>query len=135
MVEEGWISDDITRQIIHRYLDELIDKGIDALVLGCTHYPMLADEIKKVTGDNITLVNPAFECAREFRYLLEENGLLCEVSQELGHEFYVSDGPKAFAELAESFLGEDIVTRANVKVYNFENDDSILRTYEIKRSV
>lgn len=133
LVEEGWIDDDITRQVIHRYLDELIEKEIDALVLGCTHYPLLADEIKKVTGDGITLVNPAFECAREFRYLLEENDLLCQENRVPEHEFYVSDGPKAFAELADSFLGEGIVKRANVKVHNFENDDSFLRTYEIKR--
>ena len=133
LVEEGWISDDITRQVIHRYLDDLIEKEIDALVLGCTHYPLLADEIAKVTGDGITLVNPAFECAREFRYLLEENDLLCEIKQEEEHEFYVSDGPKAFAELADSFLGEGIVKRANVNVHSFENDDELLKTYQIKR--
>ena len=133
LVEEGWISDDITRLVIHRYLDELVEQGIDALVLGCTHYPLLADEIGKVVGEKITLVNPAYECAREFRYVLEENDLLCQETQTPEHEFYVSDGPKAFAELANSFLGEGIIKRENVKVHNFENDDSILRTYEIKR--
>ena len=133
LVEEGWISDDITRQVIHRYIDELIEKGIDALVLGCTHYPLLANEIQNVVGDRIKLVNPAFECAREFRYLLEENDLLSVEENELEHEFYVSDGPKAFAELADSFLGEGIVKRANVKVHNFESDDEFLKTYEIKR--
>jgi glutamate racemase len=93
----------------------------------------LANEIAKVTGDRIKLVNPAFECAREFRYLLEENGLLCEEQREPEHEFYVSDGPKAFAELANSFLGEGIVKRANVQVHNFESDDSLVKTYQIKR--
>ena len=133
LVEEGWISDDITRQVIHRYLDDLLEKGIDALVLGCTHYPLLAEEIRKVAGDGIKLVNPAYECAREFRYVLEENDLLCREDQKPEHEFYVSDGPKAFAELAESFLGEGIIKRANVKVHNFEYEDSDLKTYEIKR--
>ncbi|MBP5178832.1 MAG: glutamate racemase [Lachnospiraceae bacterium] len=133
LVEEGWISDDITRQVIHRYLDELVEKEIDALVLGCTHYPILAGEIGKITGEGITLVNPAFECAKEFRYLLEENDLLCEEERIPEHEFYVSDGPKACAELAESFLGEGIVKRTNVAVHNFENEDSDIKTYQIKR--
>ena len=120
LVEEGWISDDITRQVIHRYLDELLEKNIDALVLGCTHYPILTEEIAKITGDKIRLVNPAYECAREFRYLLEENDLMCEKEQKTEHHFYVSDGPKAFAELAKTFLGEGIVRQDNVTVHNFE---------------
>jgi len=120
LVEEGWIADDITRQIIHRYLDDLLEKDIDALILGCTHYPLLAEEIRKVAGKGITLVNPAFECAREFRYMLEENDLLCEEKQEPRHEFYVSDGPEAFAELAGEFLGEGIVKPDDVKIRNFD---------------
>lgn len=120
LVEEGFIDDDITRQIIHRYLDGLIAKNIDALILGCTHYPLLAEEIGKVTGEKIKLVNPAFECAREFRYLLEENDLLCEEVQEVQHEFYVSDGPDSFVKLADSFLGNGIVKPDNVRIWNFE---------------
>jgi len=120
LVEEGWIDDDITRQIIHRYLDDLIGKNIDALILGCTHYPLLADEIGKVAGEKIKLVNPAFECAREFRYLLEENDLLCEEQQDPEHEFYVSDGPEAFVKLADAFLGNGIVRPENVRIWNFE---------------
>ena len=120
LVEEGWISDDITRQVIHRYLDDLVEKDIDALVLGCTHYPILAGEIGKITGDKVKLVNPAFECAREFRYVLEENDILCEEENPHENEFYVSDDPTSFAGFANSILGEGSVKKDNVFIKNFD---------------
>ena len=120
LVEEGWIDDDVTRSIIHRYLDGLLKKNIDALILGCTHYPLLAEEIGKVTGDKVKLVNPAFECAREFRYVLEENDILCEEENPHENEFYVSDDPVSFAKFANSILGDGSVKAENVFIKNFD---------------
>lgn len=120
LVEEGWIDDEITTQVIHRYIDGLLSKGIDSLVLGCTHYPLLAKKIGEVAGDDVTLVNPAFECARDFRKVLEDNELLCEACEPPIHEFYVSDGPVAFAKFANSILGEGSVLPENVMIKCFE---------------
>ncbi|MCQ2496921.1 MAG: glutamate racemase [Lachnospiraceae bacterium] len=120
LVEEGWIHDDITKQIIHRYIDGLLAKGIDSLVLGCTHYPLLAETIAEVVGKGITLVNPAYECAKDFKLVLEENELLNDVSSQPVHEFFVSDGPVPFAKFANSILGEGTILPENVLIKCFE---------------
>ena len=86
LVEEGWVNDEITDLIIHRYLDDMLKNDIDSLVLGCTHYPLLRDRIQMAVGDGINLVNPAFESSREFKYVLEENGLLNEPAGNLHKE-------------------------------------------------
>lgn len=110
LVEEGWIDDPITDKIIHRYLDGLIDHNIDSLVLGCTHYPLLRHRIQEAVGADVTLVNPAYETAKAFKYLLEENNLLNETLSDSDeapiprHEFYVSDSPAQFLSFANSVL-------------------------------
>ncbi|MBR4724256.1 MAG: glutamate racemase [Lachnospiraceae bacterium] len=122
LVEEGWIDDEITDMIIHRYLDGLLKNGIDSLVLGCTHYPLLRDRIQKAAGNEITLVNPAFESSREFKYLLEENGLLNENAAPgaIAHKFFVSDGAARFAEFAARILQNYTVTPDSVTVHSFD---------------
>ena len=123
LVEEGWIDDEITDMIIHRYLDEIVSDGIDSLVLGCTHYPLLKERIQKAVGSGITLVNPAFESSREFKYVLEENGLLCPPADsgasQPAHEFYVSDGAARFRGFAEQILGAPL-PEASVSLHPFE---------------
>ncbi|MCR5684129.1 MAG: glutamate racemase [Lachnospiraceae bacterium] len=123
LVEEGWIDDEITDLIIHRYLDEITAEGIDSLVLGCTHYPLLKARIQQAVGDGITLVNPAFESSREFKYVLEENGLLNDPSQgataDLSPTFYVSDGAERFRSFAARILGSPL-PEENVKLHTFE---------------
>ncbi len=123
LVEEGWIDDEITDMIIHRYLDDMVEEGIDSLVLGCTHYPLLKDRIQKAVGNGITLVNPAFESSREFKYVLEENGLLSTGSAAGGTKnspvFYVSDGAERFRGFAEHILGYRL-DAADVCLHTFE---------------
>ena len=122
LVEEGLTDDPITDSIIHRYLDELLEKGIDSLVLGCTHYPLLKDSIARAVGKDVTLVNPAYETARSFKALLEEKGLLCDKKetdrQKTGNKFFVSDSPEQFRSFAGNVLsiriGEEDV---NVKAF------------------
>lgn len=65
LVEEGWLHDDITLQVASRYLEELKEKDIDTLIMGCTHYPLIRSTIRKVMGDKVNLVNPAYETAIE----------------------------------------------------------------------
>ena len=67
LVEEGLWQDPVTDEIAKRYLSSLIDTGIDTLILGCTHYPLIRSTVAKVMGDHVTLVNPAYETARELK--------------------------------------------------------------------
>lgn len=120
LVEEGLWEDPVTDEIAHRYLSELIDSDIDTLILGCTHYPMLRSTVAKIMGEGVTLVNPAYETARELKLLLAEKGLESEHRPGLGTElyrFYVSDGAEKFKQFANSILNYGILS---AKVVNIE---------------
>ena len=71
LVEEGLWEDPVTDEIARRYLTELIDIDIDTLILGCTHYPLIRSTVGRIMGDQVTLVNPAYETARELKELLQ----------------------------------------------------------------
>jgi glutamate racemase len=75
LVEEAWLNEEITREVLHRYLDPVIESGIDTLVLGCTHYPLLVPLIREVAGPGIRLVDSAMNCAVSVRQTLGEWGL------------------------------------------------------------
>lgn len=125
LVEEGWIDDPITDKIIHRYLDGLVDHGIDSLVLGCTHYPLLRERIQQAVGDGITLVNPAYETAKAFKYVLEEHNLLHESTDSNTdpgpvHSFYVSDSTAQFLEFANTLLSDSPISADCVHVKTFD---------------
>lgn len=106
LAEEGMIDDEVTVIMIHRYLDKLIkEDGIDTLILGCTHYPLLRTVIAREIGDSITLVNPAYETARALKGLLDHrdmaSGAPCTLED---HLFFVSDGAMKFQQFASSVL-------------------------------
>lgn len=119
LVEEGWIDDPVTEEILRRYLKELIEKDIDTLVLGCTHYPILKNAVAKVTGEKIRLVNPALETARELKKLLEEKDLLSSGTVPVKHCFYVSDGADKFRDFANSILPCEIIETKDVNIKKF----------------
>jgi glutamate racemase len=75
LVEEAWLEDEITREVLHRYLDSVVGAGIDTLVLGCTHYPLLAPLIQEVCGAAVRLVDSAKNCAVAVKQTLLECGL------------------------------------------------------------
>ena len=110
----------MTDEIAKRYLTELIDVGIDTLILGCTHYPMIRSTIGRIMGDGVTLVNPAYETARELRELLRKQGLESGHRPELGTElyrFFVSDAADKFQKFANSILTYGILS---AKVINID---------------
>jgi glutamate racemase len=72
LVEEAWLTEQITREVLHRYLDPVVESGIDTLVLGCTHYPLLAPLIQEVCGPGIQLVDSAMNCAVAVKQTLRE---------------------------------------------------------------
>ena len=121
LVEEGWMDDDVTKQVAQRYLQELQDKQIDSLILGCTHYPLINKTIGEVMGSEVKLVNPAYETAVSLGKLLESVDMKNE-AQELGavkHKFYVSDAARKFTTFANSILptNELVTQQINIEEY------------------
>lgn len=120
LVEEGLWEDPVTDEIAGRYLGELIDVGIDTLILGCTHYPIIRSTIGRIMGEGVTLVNPAYETARELKRILQEKGLESEHRPGLGTElyrFFVSDAADKFQKFANSILTYGILS---AKVINID---------------
>lgn len=115
LVEEGWIGDPVCRTVVHRYLDPLLKRKIDTLLLGCTHYPLLAPMIRRVTGPQVAIVDAARRTALNVRSVLEQDELLVQQprlpARQAGHgqvRFTVSDEPERFARVGERFLGQPI---------------------------
>ena len=122
LVEEGWLHDDITLQVASRYLEELKEKDIDTLIMGCTHYPLIRSTIRKVMGDKVNLVNPAYETAIELKNLLERDKLAnkCDVdSPSSMYRFYVSDAEEKFKLFANSILPFDITMTKQINIENY----------------
>jgi glutamate racemase len=106
-VEEGWFSGEVVLEVARVYLKPLKDAKVDTVILGCTHYPLLKPVIRKVLGGHVTLIDSAKQVAIEVKKILGNKGLL-DKGRRGKHEFYVSDNPEWFSELAERFLGRPV---------------------------
>lgn len=106
-VEEGWLSGDVVLEVAKTYLKPLKAASVDTVILGCTHYPLLKPVIKKVLGENVTLIDSAKQVAIEVKKILAAEGLLNR-SRRGKHKFYVSDNPEWFSSLAQRFLGKSV---------------------------
>ena len=115
LVEEGWTNGKITEDIINVYLKDLINKKIDTIILGCTHYPLLKSTIKKVIGNNINVIDSANAVALAVKKLLIGKKLL-KVNGKAKYQFYVSDGPEKFKNIGSKFLGKKILTVKKVEI-------------------
>jgi len=104
LVEEGLLEDRVTDDIVARYLSVMKEYKVDTLVLGCTHYPLIRNAIKRFVGEDVNLVNPAFETAKSLKELLTQQGLLNRKPMKPEHEYYVSDGVESFIAFADSVL-------------------------------
>lgn len=111
LAEEGWINDGVTLKVAQRYLGLLLKKDIDTLILGCTHYPLLKNIIRKVTGARVKFVDSAKETAQEAVRLLARRGLCQSLEGHSGGcKFFVSDEPAVFKKVGQRFLGKTIKT-------------------------
>ena len=121
LVEEGWTKDSITEQVAVRYLQELLDKGIDTLIMGCTHYPLLRSLLQKVVGESVTLVNPAYETARALGRLLQEQGLerSAEAAAEPKYQFFTSDAPEGFCRFANKILPCEVAHAEQIAIEEY----------------
>ena len=121
LVEEGWLKDSVTFEVAGRYLRKLMEQDIDTLILGCTHYPLLRSTLREIVGEKVTLVNPAYETARELKQLLAEKGLTNIQSQEEArkYQFYVSDQADKFMRFADSILPFDVNTTKKISIEEY----------------
>lgn len=103
LVEEGWCEDDITALVARRYLGGIKEKGIETLVLGCTHYPLLKRVIADVMGRDIEIVDSALSTAKQVKQILREDPA-CTASGNV--VYYLTDISPHFIELGEMFLHE-----------------------------
>ncbi|MBR3461222.1 MAG: glutamate racemase [Saccharofermentans sp.] len=108
LAEEGWWDSEVTRLTAEEYLKPLKEAGIDTLVMACTHYPLLTKVIGEVMGDGVTLVNTGVATAKVVRGLLDKEGICSGRNEEPVREFYTSDEPELFEQVAAPFLGEGL---------------------------
>ncbi len=122
LVEEGWLKDPVTEEVARRYLDELLKQDIDSLIMGCTHYPLLRTLLRGIVGEQVQLVNPAYETAKELEQLLQERGIANQGEKRPVKEpyrFYVSDLAEKFQNFANSILPYDIETTIKIDIENY----------------
>lgn len=105
MVEEGRVDGDVAELVVRDYLAGLVPLGVDTLVLGCTHYPVLKGAIARVTDNAFTIVDSAEETANSVKAALAE-GKMESAAKKNGIEFFASDNPSRFRRLAALFLGQ-----------------------------
>lgn len=103
LVEEQWLDHPATRLIVKEYLHPLKGKGIDTILLGCTHYPFLSKLIQEEMGNNIAIVDSASTCAEQVAAILQEKSLLSTALQG-EHRYYSSDDPEKFRALGEKLF-------------------------------
>ena len=115
LVEEGFKEHVVTEEVIEYYLESLKHTEIDAMILGCTHYPLLRSKIRAYMGERIQIVNPAYETAMDLKRLLQSEDM--ENDGEEGtsskYEFYVSDAAEKFVNFANTVMPFDI-SKANI---------------------
>lgn len=105
LVEEGLFDDAVTDVVLERYLAPIRAKDVDALVLGCTHYPLLSRAIARVAGPKITLVDSAANCARVVARHLDESGLRADSGKAGSLDISFTDTPDHFLDVVRGALG------------------------------
>lgn len=110
LVENGFVDpeDPVPCMVAERYLTELRDAGVDTLIMGCTHYPIISRVIGAVMGRDVTLIDSGRETAFFCGELLREQGLLCDRPAAGDCSFYVSDHVENFSHIAGIFLGRNV---------------------------
>lgn len=116
LVEEGWLDHEVTRLTAQEYLRPVVAQGVDSLVLGCTHYPLLTPLLRQVVGNGIRLIDSAQSMAERTAALLAARGLANVSPAAPEHHFYVTDVPLRFQTVGERFLGRSLTNVRVVKL-------------------
>lgn len=119
LVEEGFKDHHITKEVIDIYLNEMKESGIDTMILGCTHYPLLRSAIMEYFGEGVNIVNPAYEAAMDLKQILCEQGIANENNEFNKYEFFVSDAADKFKQFANFVLPYDVkdIQQINIEEY------------------
>ncbi len=122
LVENGFTDpcDIIVKSVVERYTNVLKEKGVDTVILGCTHYPLLSEAIGKAMGKGVTLIDSGRATALYTAELLREKGLETDKDTQGEYSFFVSDTPHNFEKLASMFLGRDVkslVSQIDIEQY------------------
>ncbi|MGH7738943.1 MAG: glutamate racemase [bacterium] len=117
LVEEGKLSGLVAEAVAREYLRPVLKSGVDTLLLGCTHYPLLRKTLAKVAGPHVRIVDSAEETARNLRSNLEAHGI--EMAGHGGEVYYVSDLSRKFKEQAQRFLGKPIRKVERIFIENY----------------
>ena len=119
LVEEGFAKHKITEEVIDIYLSEFKTTDIDTMILGCTHYPLLRSRIMTYLGEQVHIVNPAYETAIDLKGILERNGTANHSDRSATYEFYVSDAAEKFTKLANTILPYDVATTKKINIEEY----------------
>lgn len=119
LVENGFTDNKIAELVCKEYLDDVLKEGVDTIILGCTHYPILENTISKIVGESITLINSGAETAKYTKKYLSQNNMLSDKPLENQYRYYVSDSIENFSNVADVFLGKNINDR--IEKINIEN--------------
>lgn len=120
LVENGFVQtgDQVARLVAERYLEPLGQAGIDTLILGCTHFPMIAGTIRLVLGEKVRLIDSGKEAALALANFLGEHEMLCQPGRPRQAEYYVSDSLENFGGAAAQFLGHEVeAARIDIESY------------------
>ena len=113
LVENGHFDTPVTQLVVEEYLKDIKDAGVDTLILGCTHYPLLKSAISKYMGDGVTLVSPGEEVAKFLRKKITSDNAHSEIRDRDQYSYYVSDSIESFEELGGIFLETKINGKVN----------------------
>ena len=121
LVEEGFKEHVVTQEIIEYYLESMKHTDIDAMILGCTHYPLIRSKIREYMGGRIQIVNPAYETAMDLKKMLEERGMANDgtTEQHSRYSFYVSDAAEKFRRFANTVMPFDVPTTNVVNIEEY----------------
>jgi glutamate racemase len=108
LIEEGLLNDPITDQMISRYLESMLNEGIDTLVLGCTHYPLLSEAFRRQLAANVRLVDSAQNCALAVKRILDQESLGAPAGSAGGLQVGLTDRPDNFLRVAKDALQLEI---------------------------
>ena len=108
LIEEDWISENVTKEVLRKYLEPLMEKGIDTLMLACTHYPLLIPLLTDILPRDVRLVDSATTCAEHLKKMLEQKDLLNPGEDEGKLDIYLTDLSEQFEELAKRFLRKPV---------------------------
>ncbi len=118
LAEEGWVNNDIAKMTVEKYLLPLKKKRVDALVLACTHYPLLKKAISEFMGKEVKIILPG----REMSFLLKQELANLNIENRTGSKgnmkIYLSDIPRNFGRIAKNFLGVPVLNAEKVEIEN-----------------